>query len=373
MLRGGGLGDFLSITAALGALRKALPRATITLITSPNLGTFTRRYGAIDRIIVAPPCNGVIQGTQDDSTLAEFFEAMRLERFDLALQWHGGGTYSNNFVRRMGARITAGFKGDEAAPLDHWLPYDIRQHEVLRYLDVLRLLGIEASEIRTYLPVLASDLEELASLDGAVDLEALRQGRYMGLHASSGAASRRWPADRFAQVADRLLEESDFEAVLVTSGPGQEVDSAAVVEQMAHGGRAIDLGGRTSLGALVALIDQLGFFLTNDSGPSHMALALGVPSVVVFGSAHPVNWAPLERTYHRIVAHWDAPCRWMVKDGCDDTSQVRCLQGVQPEAVLAEARQLLHLIGRDRASTSRAAPHMGRPGRPAKSSAASAA
>jgi len=155
ILRGGALGDFLCTTAALSALRASLPNAAITLITSPIVAPLARRYDAIDRIIVGPAYHGVFPGAQDDDTLADFFEAMRLEQFDLAFQWHGGGRYSNGFVRRLGAKHTVGFKSDDAPPLDRWLPYDARQHELLRYLDLLRLLGIDCAATRPYLPVFA--------------------------------------------------------------------------------------------------------------------------------------------------------------------------------------------------------------------------
>jgi len=346
ILRGGGLGDFLSTTAALEALRTALPLSHITLITNANLAAFARRYESIDRIVVAPPYPGVIEGEASDAGLATFFSAMRRRRFDLAMQWHGGGNHSNPFVTRLGARITAGFKGSDAPPLDLWIPYDIRQHEVLRYLDLLRLIGIQATDIRMRLPVLPSDLEELAHLGRFIDLESLNSGRSMGIHASAGGASRRWSPRRFAWVADALVREFDFQQVIVTAGPNQQTDSAAVVEAMETRNRAVDLGGKTSLGALVALISRLSLLISNDSGPAHMAVALDVPSVVVFGSAHPINWAPLSRTWHRLVANWSTPCRWLIHDGCPDVPEVQCLQGVRPEEVLAEARQLMQMTDR---------------------------
>lgn len=346
LLRAGGLGDFLSTTAALRAFRSALPRAGITLITEPHLADFARRYAEIDEIVVAPAYPGVIRGEASEAALSEFFEAMRRERFDLAMQWHGGGTHSNEFIARLEARITAGFRGDDARELDYWLPYDIRQHEVLRYLDLLRLLGIETGDTAMYLPLLPSDFEELASLQGLLDLDLLGRGRCIGIHATAGRPSRKWAPWRFAAVADRLLEEFDLDAVLVTAGPGQESDSAAVVENMVARDRAVDLGGKTSMGTMLAMLSRLRMLLTNDSGPAHMAVALDVPSVVVFGSAHPVNWAPLQRTWHRVVANWAAPCRWMLHDGCPDTPDVECLQGVHYEEVLAESRQLLQLLDR---------------------------
>ena len=373
LLRAGGLGDFISTTAALKALRSALPRAGITLITEPHLADFARRYPEIDEIVVPPAYPGVIRGEASEAALSEFFGAMRRKRFDLVMQWHGGGTHSNEFIARLGARVTAGFRGDDARELDYWLPYDIRQHEVLRYLDLLRLLGIDKGDTAMYVPLLRSDFEELASLGEILDLDLLARGRCIGIHATAGRPSRRWAPWRFAAVADRLLEEFDLDAILVTAGPGQESDSAAVVENMAARDRAVDLGGRTSLGAMLAMLSRLRMLLTNDSGPAHMAVALDVPSVVVFGSAHPVNWAPLERTWHRVVANWAAPCRWMLHDGCPDTPDVECLMGVHHDEVLAESRRLLQLLDRvdgARANSTRrgsdSRPDVARPRRPSR-------
>ncbi|HEY8477776.1 MAG TPA: hypothetical protein VIN09_13010, partial [Chloroflexota bacterium] len=76
---------------------------------------------------------------------------------------------------------------------------------------------------------------------------------------------------------------------------------------------------------------------------SHMAVALGTPAVIVYGSAHPLNWAPLLRAWHRPVASWTAPCRWFAPDGCEDRESVPCLEAVGVEEVLCAARQLLTL------------------------------
>lgn len=345
ILRGGGFGDFLVTTPALASLRQSLPCAHITLITNSLVASLAGRYAEFDRVMISPPSEGLFPGQGNDLALSRFLASMRHEQFDLALQWHGGGRYSNPYVRRLGARISAGFRTEDAEPLDYSIPWDYHQHEILRYLDLIRLLGIEADTHRMRLPVLQSDEEELERLRGTLEPGALRSGRHIGLHASSGSPNRRWAPERFAWVVDRLIEEFDLEGVVVTAGPGQEADSARVVESMAHRDRSIDLGGGTSLGALIALIQHYRFFLSNDSGPGHMAVALDTPSVVVFGAAQPFNWAPLDRAWHRFVADWASPCRTGIGDACPNSPDVPCLAAIQPEMVLAEARQLLRQTG----------------------------
>ncbi len=218
----------------------------------------------------------------------------------------------------------------------------------MRYLDLVALLGGKIDGYHTELPLIPEDFADLRHLANLIDLETLQAGRYIGLHVSSGAPSRRWMPERFAAVANSLLDEFDIEGTILTAGANQNPDATAVLFGIKHRRRIINLGGHTSLGALAALISQLRLYISNDSGPAHMAVALRTPCVVIFGSGNPLNWAPLERAWYRPVADLSTPCRWMVRDGCANTPFVPCLQGVQVEAVLQEARSLLEQ--RDRMS-----------------------
>lgn len=91
------------------------------------------------------------------------------------------------------------------------------------------------------------------------------------------------------------------------------------------------------------MLSQARLLLTNSSGPSHVAVALGTPCVIVYGAGHPLNWAPLLRAWHRPVTDWTAPCRWFVDDGCPAAGDLPCLLRVAPETVLDAARQVLWL------------------------------
>jgi len=343
VLRGGGLGDFLATTPALRALRRAVPGARLSVLTTAYLEPLVRRYPSIDRVVLLPADPGVAPGQADARAAAVFFDRMRAERFDLALQWHGGGQHSNPFVRQLGARLTAGFRAPDAARLDYWLPYDTHQHEVLRYLDLVTLLGGEPCGVALDLLLLPSDEAELAELGDVLDLASWRAGALIGVNLGASGATRRWAPEGYAAVVNALLAEYDLAGVVVNA-PGEQANAAErFVAALERPEWAMNLASRTSLGALIALISRLRLFLTNDSGPSHIANALGTPTVTVFGSANPLNWGPLSRTWHRVVADWGAPCRYLARDGCDADSYSPCLQAIQVEAVLREARQVLAL------------------------------
>lgn len=346
ILRGARLGDFLSTTPAFRAIRQALPRARIGLITSPGLVELARRYTWFDDIFVAPGWPGVSDGPEGDEARRRFFATMRRWRADVALQLQGGGESSNLLVRRLGARFTAGVRHPRAPDLDLTVPYLRTQSVRLRYLDLLALLDIPALSSDLELPRRPGDDAELAAaLPPDLTLADLGETALLGIHAAARSGARQWPVDRFAVVATRLCSEFGLRAVVL----GSERESGrALSELMPASVRPIDLTGRTSLGALVALIGRLEVFLGNDSGPSHVAEALGTPSVVVYGASHPMNWAPPAQAWHRVVADWTAPCRWFRPCGCPDDSSAPCLQGVTVDQVYEEARLLLDCLRRRR-------------------------
>src|SRR5690606_32151349 len=130
------IGDLLLAYPALEAVKAAYPQARLTLLGRPWHARFLRgRPGPVDEVVALPPVKGVsLPDTEEGEAPEEFYASLRRRRFDLVLQMHGGGRYSNPFVRRTGARITAGLRTPDAEPLDRWVPYVYYQHEILRYL-----------------------------------------------------------------------------------------------------------------------------------------------------------------------------------------------------------------------------------------------
>ncbi|WP_447987363.1 glycosyltransferase family 9 protein [Nitrospira sp. Nam74] len=143
VLRANGLGDMVFALPALEALRLAYPEPELIWMGLPlHHEFFSSRPGPVDRVIIVPPSHGVRDEPerQDEGILQEFFETMAAEKLDVAVQMHGGGRFSNPFLKRLGARITVGLRSSDAIPLDRCVPYIHFQHEVLRYLEVAALL-----------------------------------------------------------------------------------------------------------------------------------------------------------------------------------------------------------------------------------------
>lgn len=122
----------------------------------------------------------------------------------------------------------------------------------------------------------------------------------IGIFPGSNASSRRWPAERFAELARRLAEAGH--AVVVFGGPGEEA-----LSRSAAGEAALDLGGRTDLPLLAAGLSSCRLVVTNDSGPMHLAAATGARVVAIWGAGEPRETGPLGAG-HRVVRHEALPC-----------------------------------------------------------------
>lgn len=300
VLRANSLGDYTFSIPALDALRAAYPAAELVLLGSPwHVRTLTGRPGPVDRFLVVPPLPGVRTAEPDepdgpDRLLAE----VRRERFDLALQMHGGGRYTNPLVRQLGARVTAGLRADGAAPLDRWLRYVYYQHEVFRYLEVAALVGAAPTTLEPTFPITPGDLGEASAVAGRPE------GRRVALHPGVTDPRRRWPEERFAAVGDALAAAGCEVLLTGTAAERELVDR--VRARMRRPARS--LAGALSLGGLAGLLAGCAVVVGNDTGPLHLAAAVGAATVGLYWVGNLINGAPLTRRRHRPVISWTIHC-----------------------------------------------------------------
>lgn len=275
VLRPNAIGDFVFALPALVALRAAYPRAHIVYLGRRWHGEFLEdRPSPVDEILAMPPIPGVgvpADSPSDAARIEDFVDDMRARRFDLVLQWYGGGGHANAFVQRLGARCTAGMRAEGAAPLDRWLAYEQWRNERLRLLEAAALVGAMPIDLAARLSVTPQDREQLQRHWQPPDapIAVLQPG--------ATDPRRRWPAGRFAAIGDAL---ADAGATVAVNG---SADERALVAQVTGAMRApvmnlCDL----PLGALVALLERAHVLVSNDTGPLHLADAVGTPSVGIF-------------------------------------------------------------------------------------------
>ncbi|KVM58908.1 ADP-heptose--LPS heptosyltransferase [Burkholderia gladioli] len=327
------LGDMLCAVPALRALRAAEPDAHITLVGLPWAADFAARFAAyLDDFIPFPGAQGLIEQPIDTRAVDGFYAACHAREFDLAIQLHGSGPQSNQVVARLGARRTAGFvpRTGQRSPLDHAFAWPTDRPEPLRYLALMASLGYPARGEHLEFPLDAAD-HALARKSS--EAHGLRAGRYLVVHPGARLASRRWPVARFAAAARALADEGL--QVVLTGTPGE----AALAREFAaaFAGPHVDLVGRTSLGGLAALIAGARLLVCNDTGVSHVAAALGTPSVVVACGSEVARWAPTDTARHRVLADHPA-CRPCMFEVCPYGHE--CAMAIEPDAVVEAARAL---------------------------------
>src|SRR5439155_5455634 len=156
-------------------------------------------------------------------------------------------------------------------------------------------LGLAPEGDALAFPLTGADVERLKVV---LTPDRLEPGRYVVVHPGASIEARRWPAERFAAVADELAG-AGFQVVLTGVESERPVvrQVAAAMRRSPH-----DLCGRTDLGALGALVSGTALVVCNDTGISHVAAALQTPSVVVSTGNNPARWAPIDRRLHRVLA-----------------------------------------------------------------------
>ncbi|MFO0892956.1 MAG: glycosyltransferase family 9 protein [Isosphaeraceae bacterium] len=316
VLRALQLGDLLCAMPAFRAIRRALPESEITLIGLPWARAFTRRFREyVDDFIEFPGYPGLPEREPDLARLPIFLGRVRGSRFDVALQMHGCGTVTNPLVAHFGARRTAGFfeEGRSCPDPARYLAYPDHGLEVDRLLSLVEFLGIPPRGHDLEFPLHDEDFAELAAIAA---VKSLSLGRFACIHVGASTPLRRWPVENFAQVARHLSLRG---LCVVLTGTCDEVSLTQAVAREVPG-RVVDLAGQTSLGALGALFRRACLLVSNDTGVSHMADALRLPSVIISTGNNPARWAPRDHRRHRVL------CR---------------ASGVTPGEVIHEAEELL--------------------------------
>jgi ADP-heptose:LPS heptosyltransferase len=266
VLRALGLGDFLTAVPALRALQAAFPAHRRVLLAPAWLEPLAALLdGAVDEIVDVEGRAAV-----PDSLPAAAHGA------DVAVNLHGRGPQSTELLRATAPRWLVSFGLDGGPALREG------EHEVARWCRLLEAFGIRADP-------------------RALDLDAPPGAKRHGatvLHPGAAAPARRWPTDRWAAVA--RAERAAGRDVLISAGPGEEAEAMAVAAAAGLPPASVRAGG--DLGALARLVAGAGRVACADTGVAHLATALRVPSVVLFGPTPPAEWGPPpDRDRHRVL------------------------------------------------------------------------
>jgi ADP-heptose:LPS heptosyltransferase len=261
----------------------------------------------------------------------EFRTAAQGRRFDLAIQMYGALPAANAVTAQLAARLVGGFVTPGAYPADlaTHLPYPFRAHEIDRHLRLVEFLGAPPGDRTLEFRLDDHDRAEAAAALG-------RTGPYAVVHPGSTAESRRWPRDRFAAIADGVARHG---LAVVLTGVRAEKDLVAEVAARMRA-PALDLAGRTSLGAAAAIVAGAAVVISNDTGIVPVAVARRTPTVTVYLAGDAERWRGLDRARHRAVAV-DVGCNPCGLQRCP--IDFRCATWLSPAQLLAEVDAVLTL------------------------------
>jgi ADP-heptose:LPS heptosyltransferase len=336
ILSAAGIGDFVLATPALRAIRRRFSGAEIWALTIAEVRPLAERCPYLNYV-------RTIDLRRSRSALVWTFGSRRREfwglvhelrgmSFDLALNLHCGGTFLGglrmwSFLRLIGPTYTLA-RSDTDREVHNRSAGEPR-HEVDAQLDLVRLIGAAPADDRPELWITAEDRQACHTLLATRGIRG--DALFACIHFGSAQQEKRWPTDRFAAVGRRVAEVGA--QVLLIGGTGERALGESLAREIPGG---VSLVGETPLPLLAALLERAALLITNDSGPMHMAAALGTPLVVAFGPGSPNRFGPRGRAASRVLSstqHRGGPPWW---------------EGVPVEAVCEAALDLLDEASADR-------------------------
>jgi heptosyltransferase-2 len=329
------VGDSLMTVPALRALRRVLPDANITLAIRPNAKGIFSEVDFIDDLLVYDRKNAF-------SVIPQIREWKR-RQFDLAV------LFQNAFEAALipflaGVPFRLGYATESRqALLTHPLPlpeWRSSRHEVFYYLYLVTALEqmlFGTSSICEVEPDASIRISDQRRFDAEAFLRAHGVNEEQSVIAicpgSINSRAKRWPAEAFAALADRLID--DRRQVLLIGSQEEAEVSSDVTSRMRH--RPIVLTGKTNLDQITAVLATVDLIVTNDTGPAHIGAALGRPTIVIFGPTNPLTTRPFSPNAE-ILRHPPecAPC--MLRDCPIDH---RCMTAITVDEVFERSHVLL--------------------------------
>lgn len=336
------IGDIVHTLPALHTLRLNYPKAYIAWIVDDRFEELLQGHPELDEVIAVP-----LRRWRKDffryglypAALLEIFwfgQDLRRRLFDLALDFQG--LIKSGLVTKMtGASTRVGFAFTRCKESlnyfftdEHALPEEEDRHVVEKNLSLLKVLGIESSEVR--FPLAVDEAHKDYAQKFWASLNTGGGQPWVAFNPGAGWPTKRWPVQYWAALGDLMMAE-DFCRVLLCWGPGEKHLVETISQLMLH--KPVILPA-TGLKQFLAVLERVNLFISGDTGPLHLAAAAGKKVLGIYGPSDPWRNGPYGEGHRIITAGMDCQPCW--QRACDS---LFCMDKIAPEEVLAVVKDML--------------------------------
>jgi len=324
------VGDLVMATSVLSDLKKAFPKAHLTVVVQEGILELLKEDKNIDELIYVKKSKNIFCKNENKDVISK----LRKTKFDLGILLTNSFS-SAYFFLKAGIKNTIGYKKDFRSL---FIKYPIKfikkeVHQIDKYKNLLRPLNIEVSNTN---PRLYFDLNEIKKTKELLFEKGFKENnKLIGINplAKYGIA-KCWPIQNFEKVAKELaFDKNNFIVFTADNASKDLIDE--ICKNMPK--NVISLAGLTSLRQLVCIINECDLFITNDSGPMHIASALNRPLIAIFGSTSQILTGPCNDK--AIVINKKVDCSPCFRRNCP--KDFKCMQQITTQEIMMKIKELL--------------------------------
>lgn len=336
------IGDVIHTLPALAALRKLHPDAHITWVIEEAASDLIKDHPYLDRVIISHRKQW-IDDLKHGRTRRPFHEMnafirdLRSRSYDLVIDFHGlfksaVVVFLSSGKRKLGYASMQELSG---LFLNEKIPEDMKKHAVDRYLDFLRYFGTDIKEPEFLIPI---GEENRNRIEGLLRINGIdKNDQFTAVNPMALWDTKLWKDENFARLCDLIIEEFNVRVILT----GSNREDLTHIESLMRSS-CINLGGETTLRDLAYLYQRSSLLITTDSGPMHLAVAMGTPVVALFGPTNPNLTGPYGKEHTVILK--ELPCSPCFLKTCDS---MQCMRDITVEEVFQAVKERLTLSSRD--------------------------
>lgn len=338
IIRHRAIGDIILVTPFIRALKKAIPGIQVDMVIEPmgievlEGNPYLNKYILLEKNRLKKAALGIrIKET------FRFYAELRNAKYDIVFDlWGNLRTALMCFLTGAKYRVGFNFRGRKYFYNTVVEPDVPPKYNVFYHMDLLRAIGIKDDGERTDFYV--TDADKKYADEFYKKIERKSSDTVIGLNGAGSWITKRWPEYKFAKLADMIVKSFKDKKVIIVWGPGEKAMADKIYAQMTEDKKDVFLAPDSTLKQLGALQLGMDVFVSNDGAPNHIAVALDVPSLTVFGPTNYKSWVPAGNPRH-LEIHSEIKCAPCDNMGCE--TGIECMNGIDPVKVYDRMMELL--------------------------------